>query len=358
MGTLTVDLAAISANYQQIQSITGRNCAVSAVVKANAYGCGMAPVASALRQAGAAKFFIATLPEGLELRTIIGEEPEVYMLGGFDPENSDLYTAENITPVLNSLDEIESYSALASENGKSLPAILHIDTGMNRLGLEKQDLATVQEKLQGIDVQYVMSHFACADEKDAPMNEAQYETFKAAAETFPNIPKSLANSSGIFRSPDYHFDMVRPGMSLYGLNPTPETDNPMHRAVTLNVEVLQVKDVEGGETCGYGATHRFGNNSKLAILSMGYADGFLRSLSNNGALYWKNYKCPVRGVVSMDLTIVDLSAVPENELPTPGDMLEVIGPNQSADDLAAACGTIGYEILTSLSRRYQRVYKD
>ncbi len=358
MGTITVDLNAITANYQQIQSITGSDCTVSAVVKANAYGCGIAPVAAALQNAGADKFLIATLPEGLELRSIIGENPTIYMLGGFDPENSDLYTAEKITPILNSIGEIENYAAFASKSDQALPAIIHIDTGMNRLGLEKQDLVKASEKLDGIDVQYVMSHLACADEKHHAMNEAQYETFKAAAETFPNLPKSLANSSGIFRSPNYHFDMVRPGMSLYGLNPTPETKNPMQPAVTLEIEILQIREARGGETCGYGATHRFEKNCKLATVSMGYADGFIRALSNKGALYWKDYKCPVRGIVSMDLTIVDLSAVPENELPAPGDMLKVIGPNQSAGDLAVACGTIGYEILTSLGRRYNRVYKN
>jgi len=361
MGTLTINLSAITGNFKKIQGVAASNCAVAAVVKANAYGCGTAAVASALHKAGADKFFIATLTEGLELRTIVGKNPDIYMLNGFDPAHADLYTEENIRPVLNSVGEIEAYSKLASQKGEALPAILHIDTGMNRLGLEKQDvtmLADQSEKLGGIDVQYVMSHFACSDEKNHPMNESQYDVFREAVKAFPNVPQSLANSSGIFRSPDYHFDLVRPGMCLYGLNPTPETYNPMVSAVSLGVEVLQVKDAKAGETCGYNATHCFENNAKLAIVSMGYADGFLRELSNKGALYCKGHRCPVRGRVSMDLTIVDLSEVPENDLPKPGDMLEVLGEHQSADDIAADCGTIGYEIFTSLSRRYQRVYKD
>jgi alanine racemase len=338
--------------------MTGPDCAAAVVVKANAYGLGVAPVAAALQKAGADKFFIATLAEALELRTIVGKKPDIYMLHGFEEAGCDLYKAEAITPVLSSVHEIESYAAFAAREETAFPAVIHIDTGMNRLGLKKQDMEKTASKLGSIDLRYVMSHFACADEKNHPMNEAQYKAFQAAAQMFPGTKKSLANSAGIFRSPEYHFDMIRPGMSLYGLNPTPETKNPMHPAIELAVEILQVKDTEDGETCGYNATYRFKKKQKLAIVSMGYADGFPRSLSNTGALYWKGHKCPLRGRVSMDLTTVDLSAVPENDLPGPGDMLEVIGPNQSADDLAADAGTIGYEILTSLSRRYQRIYKN
>ncbi|MEZ5814657.1 MAG: alanine racemase [Alphaproteobacteria bacterium] len=358
MGTLTISCAAIARNYKQIQDMAGADCAAAAVVKANAYGLGVAPVATALQKAGADRFFIATLAEALELRTIVGAKPDIYMLHGFEEAGCDLYKAEAITPVLNSVHEIESYAAFAARGESLLPAIIHIDTGMNRLGLKQQDLEKAASKLGGIDLRYVMSHFACADEKNHPMNDVQYKAFKTAAEMFPGARKTLANSAGIFRSPDYHFDMIRPGMSLYGLNPKPEAENPMDPVIELAVEVLQVKDAAGGEVCGYNATHRFEKEQRLAIVSMGYADGFPRSLSNTGALYWKGHKCPLRGRVSMDLTTVDLSAVPENDLPGSGDMLEVIGPSQSADDLAAAAGTIGYEILTSLSRRYQRIYKN
>ena len=361
MGKLVIDLGALTRNYRQIQTMTGAGCNVAAVVKANAYGCGLAAVAGALHAAGAQEFFVATLPEALELRTIIDEASRIYVLNGFNHTHGDLYMQENIIPVLSSMPEIQSYVALAAETGHKLPAIIHIDTGMNRLGLESADienLASAPEVLAGLDLHYVMSHFACADEQDHSMNAAQYEAFKQAAKTFPGVKMSLANSSGVFRSHDYYFDMVRPGMCLYGLNPLPEADNPMHPVVKLDVPVLQIRQAQKGETCGYGATHRFEKPANLAVVSMGYADGFLRSLSNKGVLYWKDYKCPVRGRVSMDLTIVDLSAVPDNELPGPGDMLEVIGTHQSADDVAEACGTIGYEILTSLSRRYQRIYKD
>lgn len=357
MGRLTIGLSALTENYQKIQTMVGGQCTAAAVVKANAYGCGIAPVSQALEAAGARHFFVATLPEALELRTILESDAAVYMLNGFQHQDEQLYVAENIIPVLSSAAEIEHYAALAAKQGRTLPAVIHIDTGMNRLGLEPGDLETLPEKLSGFDVRLVMSHFASSDEKDSPQNARQYAAFKKCGAGFPKTPKSLSNSSAIFRSPDYHFDMVRPGMCLYGLNPTPVQDNPMRRVVKIDVPVLQVREVQKGETCGYGATYRFENKTRLAIVSMGYADGYLRHLSNKGTLYWKEYACPVRGRVSMDLTIVDLSAVPERETPAPGDMMEVIGAHQSADDVAAAGGTIGYEILTSLSRRYQRVYK-
>lgn len=358
MGRLTVDLAAIVKNYQQIQTLVGDNCAASAVVKANAYGCGVAPVSQILERAGADKFFVATLPEALELRTILESDAAVFMLNGFRSSDAQLYLQESITPVLSSMPEVENYAKLAAEQGRKLPAIVHIDTGMNRLGLEEKDIEILPDKLDGIDVQYIMSHFACSDEKDHSKNQQQYESFKERTQGFSGIKRSLSNSSGIFRSGDYHFDMVRPGMCLYGLNPTPEADNPMSAAVKVEVPVLQVRQAQKGEACGYGATYSFDQNTMLAVVEMGYADGYLRHLSNNGSLYWKGHECPVRGRVSMDLTIVDLSSVPENDLPSAGDMMEAIGGHQSGDDVAEACGTIGYEIFTSLSRRYERVYKD
>jgi len=360
MGIVTVNIDGIVKNYQQIQQIVGSECVVSAVVKANAYGCGIAPVGAALYDAGVREFFVATLPEALELRTIIDDDAAVFMMNGFDAEYGDLYVQENIVPVLNSAPEIESYNALCRQHEQALQAVLHLDTGMNRLGLEASELEWLQnapDKLEPINLRYVMSHFACSDEKEHPMNEAQCEAFKVASAFLRHTKKSLCNSSGVFRSNKYHFDMVRPGMALYGLNPTPEAQSPMQQVISLDAPVLQIKTAKKGETAGYGATHRFEKDSRFAIIPIGYADGFLRSLSNNGSLFWKNYKCSVRGRVSMDLTIVDLSAVPENELPQPGDRMEVIGQNQSADDLAKRCDTIGYEILTSLSRRYKRVYK-
>ena len=350
-GCLTIDLGALARNYRTIQNMVGENCTASAVVKADAYGLGVAPVAKALLENGTESFFVANLDEASALRGILGEGAVIYTLNGFEAECTSVYEGEGITPVLNSLEDVQAFGA----HGQDLPApALHIDTGMNRLGIRADRL----DALQGQDFSLVMSHFACADEKDHSMNAAQFEVFQAAAKHFPGTKKSLANSSGVFRSNTYHFDMVRPGMCLYGLNPRPETKNPMEAVVSLSVPILQIRDTAPGETCGYNATYRFKNKTRLAVVALGYADGFLRSLSNAGALYWRGIPCPVRGRVSMDLTIIDLGAVPENDLPRAGDMVEVIGPHQSADDLAASAGTIGYEILTSLGARHLRHYMD
>ncbi len=347
-GKLDIDLSAISANYASIQAKAGKNCEVAAVVKANAYGLGMAAVAPALRGAGAKTFFVATLPEAIELRSVLGAEGMIAMLNGFIGSHASIYRSERITPILNSLEDAAAYRAASGLP----PPIIHIDTGMNRLGIRPEDI----EALSDINPSLVMSHFACSDE-DSPMNEAQFEAFKKAAAKFSKAKKSLCNSSGIFRSDAYHFDLVRPGMALYGLNPTPDKINPMRPVVKISVPVLQIRKSQKGESAGYNATYRFEKETPLAIVSLGYADGFLRALSNKGTLYWNGIACPVRGRVSMDLTIVDLSNVPESHRPHQGDMMEVIGRHQSADDIAAACGTIGYEILTSLSRRYERNYK-
>lgn len=349
LGQLEIDLRAVAENYSIIQNKVSSSCEVAAVVKANAYGCGVAAIAPVLEAAGAKTFFVATLPEALELRTIIDREPLVATLNGFNAEGAALYAAENITPILNSPEDIAAYSACEHPLPKP---ILHFDTGMNRLGLRAEQI----EAAKPLQPAIIMSHFACGDEPDHELNNAQYEAFKAISQSFPNIPKCLANSFGVFRSDQYHLDIARPGMALYGLNPKPEENNPMRPVVKLSVPILQVREALNGETAGYNATYRFDKKSKLAIVPLGYADGFLRSLSSAGALYWKNIRCPIRGRVSMDLTIVDLSDVPENDLPSAGDMMEVIGTNQSADDLAANAGTIGYEILTSLSRRYKRKY--
>ncbi len=356
-GRLTIDLAALKKNYQTLRAQISGSCKVAAMVKANAYGCGVSACASALEEAGAKDFFVANLIEALELRTLIDTENNIYVLGGFDAGNGELYANENIIPVLNSLEQIKAYAAapLKRLQGKR-QAVLHFDTGMNRLGLESAEIQ--EDLLAAIDVKYIMSHFACSDEKGHALNVAQSKAFADIRKHFPDIPASLANSSGIFRNKEDHLDLVRPGMALYGLNPTPETKNPMRAVVHLEVPILQIRTGKKGETCGYGASYTLEKDSKLAIVPLGYADGFSRALSNNGKLYWKNYASPIRGRVSMDLTILDLSAVPEAELPKPGDFLEVIGPHQSADDLATDAKTIGYEILTSLGARYECVYKD
>jgi len=354
-GILNIDLNALGQNYALIQRQT--KAAVAGVVKADGYGLGLEPVVQTLNEGGCRQFFVATLDEALALRQL-APKTVIYKLGGLYKGAEEEYEKAGILPVLSSLDEIGRWQSLARTLGKPLPAAIQVDTGMNRLGLRPEDarqIAGDKSLLEGIEPDLILSHFACADEAGHEMTARQAGLFKEITGYFPDIPKSLANSSGIFRDQAYHYDLVRPGYALYGGNPVPEAENPMSSVVTLETRVLQIRDIKKGESIGYGASHSFDADGKTATVAAGYADGILRSGSNKAALYWQGQRCPVVGRVSMDLISVDLSGI-SGPLPSPGDRLEILGPNQSIDDLAAACGTIGYEILTALGSRYQRVY--
>lgn len=358
-GRLTIDLGAIAANHDVLSRQIGPDCRLAGVVKANSYGIGMAQAAPVLFARGSRRFFVATAEEALNLRRIL-PLAEIAVLGGGLPDAAEEYIAHQIEPVLNSLHDIALWRDNARRQDKTLPAIIHLDTGMNRLGLSEGEAATLVQDpgmLRGLDVILVMSHFACADEKYHPLTQNQYERFSAFARFFPRAQKSLANSSGIFRHSDYHFDLVRPGMAIYGLNPTPESPNPMRPVVALDARILQTRTLKKGESIGYSATHIFTTPALTATVALGYADGFHRAHSGKAKLYWRGIPCPVVGRVSMDLVTVDLSHLKEN-LPQPGDWLEVLGPHQSADHLAESASTIGYEVLTNLGPRYQRIYRD
>ncbi len=361
-GTLTVNLSALTDNYHTINNKVGGACTVAAVVKADGYGLGASHVAQALHRAGAGQFFVASVEEGVELRKII-PSAVIYVLNGFATDERQLYIQSQLTPVLNSVSDIENYKQLAVEVNRSLAAIIHIDTGMNRLGLEYPEvvfLAKERDALDGLDIQCVMSHFCSSEQPDNPSNQRQHDIFLEYCKVLEvrgrSFKKSLCNSGGVFAHDKYHLDMVRPGVALYGGNPSDFDVNPMSQLVTLDVPILQIKSVKKGDYCGYNETYRFDSDSNIAIVSLGYADGISRHLSNEGSLYYKGYKLPIRGRVSMDLIICDLSDVPECEMPTLGDMVEVIGPHQTIDDLAQSAGTISYEILTSLGARYARSY--
>lgn len=345
---LNISLESLAANYRLFKSMTGAD--VAGVIKANAYGTGALPVFKALRAEGCTHFFIATPDEAAQLRSA-DSAANLYVLGGLYKGAEDFYAAQNITPVLSSPGDVERWAATAKKSGKKLPAILHLDTGMNRLGLSEADDAMPPLE---IDLRYVMSHFVASDEKDHPLNEKQAKDFARRTEKFSGVKRSLANSSGIFRNKNWHYDLLRPGYALYGGNPTPEVTNPMRPVVGLSVRILQIRSVKAGESAGYSATHIFQNDTSLAVVSMGYADGFLRSGSNRAKLFWNGQACPIVGRVSMDLIIVDIGHL-QNK-PQAGDLLEVLGPSQDVDALAKDLGTIGYEILTSLGPRYHRVY--
>ncbi len=357
-GRLSINLDALRSNYRLLQDKVGQGCRVAAVLKADAYGLGAVTVGRALLEEGCETFFVACLDEALELRAAF-KDVRIAILNGFYESEADLFVQHDLIPVLGSFMEVEGYKALGVKHGRALPAFLKFNTRMNRLGfgsVETQEMLSDLSMLDGIDVRCVMSHFACADEVDHPMVQMQFELFNEVAVHFPAAEKSLCNSFGIFRSDEYHFDMVRPGMALYGLNPTPETDNPMQQVINLDLPIIRVRMVYDGAHVGYGATYRFERGSWLATVSAGYADGLHWAQGNEGAFFWKGYKCPIRGRLSMDLTTVDLSVVPEGERPKPGDFLEVIGPHQSAAEFGKSGGGFDYEVLTSLSGRYERIY--
>jgi len=358
-GNLVIDLDALRWNYRFLDSLSAQNCETAAALKADAYGLGAVPVAKAIHEAGGRTFFVATAEEALELGAELPAGGTIAVLHGYDERYEAEYFRYNLVPVLNALSQIEKFAAAARKDETKRAAILHFDTGMNRIGIEKTEAEKINKNsglIKGLEIVLVMSHFISSEVSDSPLNPLQYERFIKITRNYKGVRRSMCNSSAIFRSKEYHLDLTRPGMALYGLNPTPSEKNPMRPVAALTVPVIQVRDAQKGETAGYNATHRFDRKTKLAVAGLGYADGFFRSLGNRGVLYWKNFPLPVRGRVSMDLVICDLQHIPEKHWPVPGDALEVLGPNQSADDLAATAGTIGYEILTSLGRRYKRTY--
>lgn len=361
-GQLHIDLTALASNYKLVRQRVGMHCEAAAAVKADAYGIGIERAAPTLNEAGCKSFFVATLQEGVQLRGLLPENDiRIYVLNGLQDGAEEILDFHSLTPVLNSIIDIENWVSYAKRTRPYLKCVLHIDTGMARLGLSEDELESVLPRADAlvkiIDIEYIMSHFSCADEKGHPLNDQQSKRFQYAADSFVFSKRSLANSSGVFRDENWHHDMVRPGMCLYGLNPTPETDNPMQPVVSLSVPILQRRTLSKGESVGYGASWVAEEKCELATVQLGYADGFNRSASNAAKLYWQGHACPIVGRVSMDLTIISLENIPPDLRPHQGDMIEVLGPHQSADDLALDMGTIGYEVLTSLGRRYARTYK-
>ncbi len=351
---LTIDLAAVRKNYKTLRRILN-GVEVAAVVKANGYGLGAEKIGSALVKAGCKKFFVAQLEEGISLRPFVGDS-EIHILGGLLLGASEAYSEHSLIPVLGSLHEISAWSSYTKDT--PLPCDIHVDTGMLRLGLPQNELLQIAYDpsiMKGLKVLNVISHLASADELHSDQSSEQLRSFEIARKTLPIGKACLANSSGIFCGTPYHLDMVRPGIALYGANPTPSFRNPMYPTTELKARITQIRDAYAGETVGYGATYIVNKNSKIATVSVGYADGYLRSLSNKAIAYLGGYKIPLVGRVSMDLITFDITNVPV-DLCKIGAWVELIGLNHSIDDLAREGNTISYEILTNLGTRYQRVY--
>ncbi|WP_316977460.1 alanine racemase [Shumkonia mesophila] len=353
---LTIDLAALAANWQSLRDrLKGAECA--GVVKADAYGLGLEPVARTLAAAGCRVFFVAHLEEGVALRAVL-PRAEIHVLNGLLPGTAAEFAANRLIPVLNSLESIDAWRAFCRTRQSALAADIHVDTGMSRLGLppeEVQTLAAEPARLDGVAPGYLMSHLACADEPGHPMNPGQLAAFVEIRRRLPLTRASLANSAGIFLGSGFHFDLARPGIAVYGGNPVPECPNPMAQVVRLQGKILQVRGVDTPQTVGYGATHRFAGPARIATIAVGYADGFLRSLGNAGCGFVGDIRAPVVGRVSMDLITLDVTAVPEAQC-RPGSLVDLIGPHNDIDAVAGTAGTISYEILTGLGRRYHRRY--
>jgi len=360
--TLTVDLRAVRANYRLLCARLGASVRCAGVVKAEAYGLGASYVARALFAEGCRQFFVAHLDEGLALRPYLPRSAAIFILNGLPRGAEKECAAAGLVPVLNSLEQVGAWSDCARKQGQPLPAVLQIDSGMNRLGLSARDTLTVAERgLRSrvvdsvVDLRYIMSQLACADTPAHEANAMQLATFKRLAASFPDVPRSLVNSSGIFLGPDYHFSLARPGAALYGVNPDSAAANPMRSVVRLTAKVIQLRDAQPGDRSGYGWDYRAQSAMRLATLSIGYADGFHRAWGNSGAVFFEGVRLPVVGRVSMDSIVIDTSAVAPGRI-GPDSEVEVIGDCQPVDHLAAAAGTIGYEVLTGFGSRYRRTY--
>lgn len=358
---LTIDLDALVANYRRLRELASpAECA--AVVKADAYGLGLAQAAPSLARAGCKTFFVATLGEAKALRMLL-PGAVIYVFAGLMPGTAGQFHQHDLRPVLNSAEEIREWASFSASKGEKLPCAVHIDSGMNRLGLSEQDvdaMAGAGDLWSAIKLALVMSHLACADEPKHPKSEAQLKAFDRLRARLPKALASLANSAGILLGPAYAYDLVRPGIALYGGKPHRQGNNPFQPVVHLKGRILQVRNVAAGETVGYGATRTLKHASRIAIVSVGYADGLFRSLSTKDgeeglAVYIGAHAAPILGRVSMDLITVDVTLVPEN-LSRRGEWVELIGPNVPAQELAARAGTIDYEVLTNLGRRAYRRY--
>lgn len=359
--TLKIDIAALQDNYRYLSQQAG-SAVCAAVIKANGYGLGIENIVSALRPAGCEVFFVALAEEAQRAR-LAAPDATIYVLDGLLPGSAEILSETEARPVLGSLDEIDEWAAFCRVHGRKLPAAVHIDTGMNRLGLPENDvrqLAETGERMDDIDVSLIMTHLACADQPEHPMNREQLVRFEKMSATLPAAPRSAANSAGVLNGPAYSFDLVRPGIAIYGGNPRPDHPNPMKQVVELYAFVLQIRHISPGETVGYGARFTAARATRVAILALGYADGVFRHLGGDpsaaaGQVFIADKLVPVIGRISMDLIAVDITDIPADQCQR-GSSVEILGRNITIDDAAAKAGTIGYEILTNLSQRYHRVY--
>lgn len=358
---LTIDLVALKANWQRLNA-RARTAECGAAVKGNAYGLGIEPVAKALWEAGCRSYFVARPKEGEELRAIL-PEAVIYVLDGLFAGQAEFYAKLNLCPALISIEEAREWAGFGRVYGRKLPCAIHVDTGINRLGFslpEFEALLADGFTMDGLNIGLLMSHLACADDPPHPLNVRQRDAFAVVRARLPGVPASLANSSGIFLGEGFTHDLVRPGIALYGGNPTPGATNPMQAVAHLEGTVMQVRHVKPGETVGYGATWEASRPSRIAILGAGYKDGVPRALSSRqqdgpAQVFINGRRCPVIGRISMDMMGIDITGLMPHSV-VRGTRAEILGSNILIDEAAQWAGTISYELLTRLGSRYARLY--
>jgi alanine racemase len=357
---LTIDLSALAGNWRALAALAPA-AATGAAVKADGYGLGAIPVARALYGAGCRHFFVAHLSEALSLRPHLAADATVFVLHGIPPGTAGEFVAHGITPILNSLGDIEAWSSAARLAGRVLSAALQVDSGMNRMGLstaEVDALVAAPERLAGIELTVGMSHLACADTPDHPLNAEQRRRFIAVTGRIGALAGArlaLANSAGILLGPDFHFALTRPGIALYGANPTPSRPSPVAPVIRLEADILQVREIDRPEVVGYGAAHEVTGPTRVATVAVGYADGYLRAAGNRGKVRVAGRLAPILGRVSMDLMTIDVTDIPP-ALSAPGMPAVLVGDGLTIEEVAQAMGTVPYEFLTRLGSRFARAY--
>ena len=354
---LVIDLEALAHNYRILCEELKKGALCAASIKANAYGMGLKEVAMRLYQEGCRHFFIAYLPEAIELQYFIGKDSFIYVLSGFRPGDEDVYEQYNVIPVLGDLAQVQAWNSFAQGKQQCLRAALHFDTGITRTGLVPQTVRKLElSHFSHTEIICVMSHLACPYQPAHPMNEIQRLAFDELRHRFPFAMGSLANSGGIFLDPSYHYDMVRPGLAFTGC-PTsvPARQSKLKPVVKAYAQILQINQIQRGESVGYDTTFIARRESRIATIGVGYGDGYFRCLSNCGELYFKGYRVPVVGRVSMDLLTVDVTDLPVDQVNC-GEWMELFGDNLKADEVAKKAGTVSYELFTRLGPRFERFY--
>lgn len=359
---LVVNLQATVANYTILSKVADK-AECGAVLKADAYGLGAVAIALRLHKEGCRKFFVAYADEGVQLRQAFiqfGLEADVIVLNGLLPGVEAVFSDYNLVPTLTDLDQISRWQVHCKLVGQKLPAVLHIDTGMARTGLpakELQVLVDTPQMLHGIDLKLIISQMVYSHQENPVYSAFQRQRFDSALRLLPKVPASLAKSGAVFLGSDYHYQLVRPGVGLHGINPTTDSENPLIPAVSLWAKVYQVQEIACGQTVGYAQTFEAKNSMKIATLAVGYADGYPWSMANKGYVYFGQYKAPILGRISMDLMTVDVTHVPEVFVHN-GAWAQLVGQDITIDKVAEEAGTVSYEVLLGLGKRFQRIYTE